>query len=355
MAFDYDIWAQAANTALVQAATQTAIELQPRPARELSSLVPTTEDKLSLSTAEIKAFGKGRFKAFGASSPVYVPKIRYTDTEIELVQLSEQSPIDERELRKLESQDAGIRRRAGADMVLRAQALQIRNENQSDWMVMTAILTGQLPINFEDEPGQGFVIDYGYTTEQKMSVDNAWSNPATGTPIADMRAMQKQVANQCGAYGIDFWMNTDTYQGILDSDEATELLTGTDRGQRIATIDDIKQRLYEPEQVTFHITDAGYRDESAGYERLIDAHTRWFPTNVVLCTAGNVFEGRPLVEQFDGMVLVRTDFKSRELRQGAQTQYKMDDSDTLSVYQTSTRMPRINKTEAIVVADVSGS
>jgi hypothetical protein len=141
---------------------QGILEAEPRPAPQLSTFVPIQDDKIRLGTMEIRAFGKARFKAFGATPPIFVPRVRYTESEIELVQIHEMRPVDERLLRKLRLGDDLTRERAGADIALGQQALAIRNERQSDWMVMTALLTGQLPIQFEDEASQGFVVDYGF-------------------------------------------------------------------------------------------------------------------------------------------------------------------------------------------------
>lgn len=345
----FNIWDQAHRTAIVRMAVQTALEAGNRPARELSTLVSTTEDKIKLERLEVKAFGKGKFKAIGASSPIYVPKIRYTETEIELAQLSEQSPIDERLLRRLESKDEDIVARAGADINLRAQALQIRNENLSDWMVMTAITTGQLPISFSDEKEQGFVIDYGYASSHKLKSSTPWTTRGSSTPVADLIAMQELLANDAGQYGKHIWMTTLAYRNLILSTEAAALLTGYGRGQKLPVAADIQARMFEGDSITWHITDAGYREESAGYARGRTSLTKWIPENMVIMTTDDPFEGETLVEQFDGMVLVRTGFETADLRQGAQTQTKMDDSDTTIQVQTSTRMPRINRPECIAV------
>lgn len=349
----FDLWDQARNTAVINRSVQTVMEQQPRPAAQLAPVIPVTDDKIKLERMEVRAFGKARFKAFGATPPIFVPRIRYTEEEIELIQIAEMSPVDERLLRKLESTDDKIKSRAGADILLRGRALQIRNERQSDWMVLTAFLTGQLPVQFEDEPGQGFVIDYGFDPSHLATVTTPWSDLVDGTPIDDMRAWQNLLADSAGDYGIHFWMNSTTWDYVIYGAQAREILTGTDRGQLIPTVADIKARMYEPERVTFHITDAGYREESAGYGRTRTTHTKWFADNQVLVTTDDPFEGERLAEMFDGLVAVQTDWNKVDLRQGPQSEVQVDRSKTHYWIQTSTRMPRINRPECIVSADVS--
>lgn len=351
----FNIWDQARNTAAIQQSTVGILSDLPRPVPQLSTLRTIQDDKIRRQGMEIRAFGKARFKAFGATPPIFVPKVRYTETEIELVQVHEMSPIDERLLRKLESNDDEIKQRAGADILLRGRALQLRNENQSDWMVMTAILTGQLPIAFEDEGEQGFIIDYGYDPTHLTTVTVPWSTLATATSIDDMRATQVKLADDAGEYGIHFWMNSKTWDHVIYGAQAREILTGTDRGQLIATVEDIKARMYEPERVQFHITDAGWLDEGAAYNRGRQFHTKWFPDDTVLATTSDPFSGEPLVEHFDGLVAVPTsEFAPPQLRQGAQSWTKLD-TDALTTYwhQACTRMPRVNRPECIVVMDVS--
>lgn len=350
----FNLWDQVHNTATINMAVQTTLETQERPARQLSTLVPTTEDRIKLERMEVKAFGLGSFKAIGASSPIYVPKVRYTETEIDLVQLSEQSPVDERLLRRLQSEDENIVNRAGADIALRGKALQIRNENLSDWMVMTAIMTGQLPISFKDEPSQGFVLDYGYLAGHLITAGTHWSNLTGSTPISDLVAMQTLLANDAGEYGVHIWMNDITYRELVFSAEAASLLTGYGRAQKLPVAADIQARMFNGDKVQWHITSSGYRAEAAGYARGLSSLTKWIPDGKVIMTTNDPFEGENLVEQFDGRVLVRTGFNSAELRQGTQSQVKMDDSDTTSWYQTSTRMPRVNRPECIAVLDASG-
>lgn len=351
----FNIWDQARNTSFIRKSAEGILEREPRPVPQLSTFRTVQDDKISLGTMEIRAFGKGRFKAFGATPPIFVPKVRYTESEIELVQIHEMSPVDERLLRRLRLGDDMQKERAGADILLRARSLAIRGERQSDWMVMTALLTGQLPIAFEDEAEQGFVIDYGMDDSHLATVTTPWSNLADATAIDDMRAWQLLLADDAGEYGIHFWMNSTTYDYVIYGAQAREILTGTDRGQLIATVDDIKARMYEPERVTFHITDAGYLEETAGYEKGRAAHTKWFADDQVLVTTSDPFNGEPICEHFDGMVAVPvSEFAEPQLRQGPQDWVKLD-TDALTTYwhDARTRMPRLNLPENVVSADVS--
>lgn len=346
----FSIWEQARNTARVRRAVLSTLEQQPRPARQLARLVPTTDDKIIMERMDVAAAGIAPLKAIGATPQIYAPKFAIEENAIELVQISEMRPIDERLYRKLQSTDEKLRERAGADILLTARQMALRNENRSDLMVMTAVLTGQLLIAFVDEPDQGMVISYDYDPTHLVNASN-WQVLGSSTPIADLRAAQELLANDSGDYGIHFWMNTDTYDNIIWSNEAKVLLTGSERAQNIPQNADINQRLFEGSRVEWHVTDAGWRTEGE-YARGRSVINKWIPDNKVLMTTANPFEGEPLVEMFDGMVMVRTGFDSIQLRQGSQTYAKIDDSDTYYWVQTSTRMPRINRPECIAVLDV---
>jgi hypothetical protein len=261
------------------------------------------------------------------------------------------SPIDERLLRKLESGDPEIRRRAGADAVQRATALAARNELGWDVYTMNAILTGGLTVQFADEEDAGFSIDYGYDTDQFMSVAVPWGTVATSKPLDNIRAAQLHLANTVGDYGVHLWMTSNTERGITESAQAKELLTGSERAQYIPERADIVRRLYEPERVTFHVTDSGYRGET--YERGLDAHTKFIPDGKVIMTTDDPFEGEPLVEVFDGRTAVPvSEFRKPELRPGQQNWVKLDtDSLTTYYHNASTRIPRINRPDCIVIID----
>lgn len=346
-----DIGAQARNTAIIRAAAQTVLENQPRPARQLATMVPTKDDKIKLRRMTIGGAGLAPLKAIGATSPIFAAKMRYSEEFIELVQIAEHSPIDERVRRNLLSDDPEIADRAGIDLTELARIMFLRNENRSDLMVMTAILTGQLQIVFEDEPSQGFKIVYDYLSTHMVNGSD-WTNPTTATPIVDLEATQLLLGNDAGEYGINFWMNAQTAHNLVWSDEAKGLLTGFDgRGQYIPTYSDIGRRLREPDRIQWHVTDSGYRNEGE-FLRGRSVLNQWIPNNVVIMTTSDPFEGEPLCEMFDGLVQVRTAFDQLTLRQGQQSFAKIDDSDTWQWHQVSTRIPRINRPECIAVIDV---
>jgi hypothetical protein len=149
-------------------------------------------------------------------------------------------------------------------------------------------------------------------------------------------------------------MNSNPVRGLVESAQAKELLTGTERAQFIPERADIVRRLYEPTRVQFHVSDSGYRDET--YERGLSAHTKYIPDGKIIATTDDPFEGEPLVEVFDGMVAVPvSEFREPDYRQGAQNWIKLD-TDSLTTYYhfASTRIPRINRPENIVVMDVGG-
>lgn len=346
----YNIWDQARNTARIRMSAQTVLEQQPRPARQLSTMRSTTDDKIVMERMHVAAAGLAPYKAIGATPVIYAPRFKFVENAIELIQISEMYPIDERKYRLLASADPKLAERAGLDIQLADRNMAIRNENRSDLMVMTSILTGSLTIGFEDELDQGLTISYDYAGTHFVNATD-WNVPSTATPLTDLRATQQLLADDAGDYGIHFWMNSETYEDLIWSDQAKSLLTGSDRAQNIPQRADLGARLLEGERIVWHVTSAGYRAENS-YTRGRSGITKWIPDNKVIMTTQDPFEGEPIVEMFDGLVLVRTGFDTRTLRQGNQTYAKIDDSDTLYNVNTSTRMPRINRPECIAIMDV---
>jgi len=346
----FNVWDQARNTARIRMSAQIVLEQQARPARQLSTMVATTDDKIVMERMHVAAAGIAPFKAIGATPVIYAPRFKFEESAIELIQISEMYPIDERKYRLTQSGDPKIAERAGLDIQLAARNMALRNENRSDLMVMTAILTGALTIGFEDELDQGLTISYDYTGTHFVNASD-WNVPGSATPLTDIRATQQLLADDAGDYGLHIWMNSETWEDLIWSDQAKALLTGTDRAQNIPQRADVNARLLEGERIQWHVTSAGWRSEGS-YVRGRTALNKWIPDNKVIMTTADPFEGEPLVEMFDGMVLVRTGFDTRTLRQGNQTYARIDDSDTLYNVNTSTRMPRINRPECIAIMDV---
>jgi hypothetical protein len=347
----FDIFNQAHLQRTVTVGLKTRLEQTNPVVRELVTVVPTTEDKIRLTKAEIKAFGYAKPKAFGATPNIYVPKVRYSDVEVELLPMHEMRPIDERTMRKLESRDQDIRERAGADVALSTLALAQRNETGWDVLTMNAILTGQLNVLFKDETGSGFNIDYGYDPTHFVRVGVSWANLASSKPIDELRAVQLLMANTVGDYAVHFWMSSNTARGIFESAQAKELLTGSERAQYIPERADVVRRLYEPERVQFHVTDSGYRGET--YARDLSAHTKYIPDGKIVATTDDPYEGENLVEVYDGMVGVPvSEFRKPDFRQGQQSWVKLDtDSLTTYYHNASTRIPMINRPENIIIID----
>lgn len=353
----FDIYNQAHFQRLVQISLQTRMEQVNPVVNQMVTTVPTTEDKIRMVRSQLRSFGYAKPKAFGATPPIFTPRIRYEENEIELIPIHEMSPIDERLLRKLESGDPLTRQRAGVDAVTRGTALQMRNEEGWNVITMNAILNGALTLIFADESDEGLTIDYNYLPTHFVSVSTAWSDAANGKPIDNMMTVQQLLANDAGQYGHHFWMNTNTYRLLIFSAQTKDLLTGFDgRAQFIPNTTDITPRLYDGDQVVFHVSDSGYRATET-YDRGRSAHTLYIPDNKVIVTTDDPFEGEPLVEVFDGNVAVPvSQFAKPDLRQGAQSWVVLD-TDSLTTYNhyASTRMPRINRPECIAIMDVSGA
>ncbi len=346
----FDLGDAVRNTAIIRTMGNAVLESGPRPARMLARMTPTTDDRIKRRKMTIGAAGLAPLKAIGASPPIFTQKVHYTEDYIEAIQIAEFSPISERLRRDLKSTDEMIRMRAGMAIADFAKTMFQRNENRSDLMVMTAILEGRLGLEFEDEEGQGFFINYDYDPSHFVDASD-WNVRNTSTPIADLVAAQELLADDAGEFGVHIWMNGDTDQNLIWSDEAKDLLTGSERAQYIPDHSDILKRMRAADRVQWHVIDTGYRDEG-DLDRGRTSLNEWIPDDVVIMTTSDPFEGEPLVEMFDGLVEVRSGYDTLDLRQGQQSWARIDDADTYQWHQASTRIPRINRPDCIAIMDV---
>lgn len=357
----FDIWDQSTNTEIVNRAVEATLSSQPRIARQFfAPMVPTSRDKIRKRRMYIRAVGKGRFVAPDATPPIYRPRIRVTEEEIELARMAEMSPVELSLLRQLsltgsDEESQQQRERAGADILTRARVLQLRMENQTDWMIMEAITKGQLTVEMADEPGQEYVVDYDFLPSHIQTVGTTWDNLTTATPLDNMRAAQLLLADDAGDIGVHFWMQSKVWRLLRQSKQIKDYLTPTDRSLYIPQENDIKQLLEEPQRVTFHITDSGWLEEGAGAAGFPENHdwgrkdfTKWIPDDHVIITTDNPFNGENIAETFDGLAPIQTAWRELSFQQGAQSDVYLDErSGTHMWRQQCHRMVRVNLPECI--------
>lgn len=347
----FDVWDQATNTELVKRSVETAWERGATIGKQIAPLFPVRDRQIKLETMEIYAFGKGRFKAEDATPPIYTPKTKWTEEEIDLALLEEMTVVQESLLHKLKSDDEKIRNRAGADILTRGRALQLRNERLTEWMRWQAFLTGTLPIAYDDESGQNFVIDYQVPSTHFVTPTTPWTNLANSTPVDDLRLWQRLIANDAEAYGTKIHMDSDTYTLIEQSAQVRAKLTGTQTDLFLATREQIQRLLYEGTEII--VTDAGYREEAAGVNRGRSQLTKYLPYGKVLITTDYNLEGEKIADVADGLVAIQTDWNAIDLRPGMQSEVLIKGTSKTHFWrQASSRMVRLRNPNAFATATV---
>lgn len=361
----FNIWDQAANTLLVQNAVELILgNGRERIASQFAPIEPTQVDKISLEKFRIKAVGKGRIIADDATPPIYRPKTKIIQEEFELLRLAEMTPIEESLRRQLQLNGTDFesqqrRNRAGADIVTRARALQVRNENMSDWLVMQSIITGECPIEIANPPGTDedteYVLDFEFPASHLPVVSTTFSDLTNALPIDYLRAWQERLRAATGSWGIHFWMSSEVMDYILRSKQVRDSMTPNVGPQYIATEEHVKALLHEPDRVEFHVTDAGWFEESSGYDPYPDdAKTRWIPKDRIITTTENPHNGQPIAQMYDGMVPVQISWNDYEYRgPGAQSYVQLLQGNlTLQWRQESRRVPIVHQPECIISAKV---
>src|SRR3954468_6359167 len=195
----FNIWDSATNTELVNRALTTSMEDEDFIGPTLLPLVDVRDRRIKRGSIEIEAFGMAQMKARNATPPIFVPRVAITEEYIELADIDEMSPIEEDEWERLTGDNETERLRGGVDVLQRARILQLRNERRSEWLRWQAMYDA-LTITMADEPGQQMWLRYGIPPANKVTA-STWTNRATSTPIANIRAGQKALFQTLGKWG----------------------------------------------------------------------------------------------------------------------------------------------------------
>lgn len=361
-----DLWNQATITQVVREATENILGNQERIAQQFMPTEPTRREKIGRQNIKLRAVGRGRgVVADDATPPIFRPELRMTMEAFSLMRLTEMTPVEESLRRQLEingndAESQEIRDRAGVDIITRIRAIAVRQENLSDYLAMQAVLSGELLVTVANPPGASdmteFVIDYEYPDGHVATVSTSFANLATAKPVDVLRAYQQQLKNATGRYGTEFTMSSDVMSYILNADDTRARFTFNATGNFVPTVtqDMLKQLLYEPDNVTFNVTDAGWFAEPAGYNTQLDADkTRWIPKDRLIVQVPSPAND-PFAQMYDGLVPVQVDWNRYEYRgPGAQTYEQLLQGNLTMHYRwEARRLPMIHHPERILVAKV---
>jgi hypothetical protein len=368
----FDIYQQAAITDLVRRNLATVLETIPEIGDQIAPLMPCYDRTIKREIAEVAAFGIGQFRAPDASPKIFVPKLAFTQEVSSLLLLDEMVEMKEDLWLRMTSQDDSIRARAGVDLVTQGRILQMRNERLTEVMRWTMFKGNSLIVNYDTTGLGGFQganatqqagITWPYMSGHKVTSAIPWTDRVNSTPVDDIRSWQQIVANDIGVYASRIHMNSITFAALQRSNQARGYLTPTDRNVYLPTASDIETllwgggahidetdaRLAPPPRII--VSDAGYRDETQGYQRGMGAVTKYLLNGEVLLTVEYVHEGERIADVADGMVALSVAFNELKWVQGPQSEIIIDHGAKTHFFrQASARFPRLRRPEGFAYA-----
>lgn len=346
MSLHFNVFDQAPLTQTINRPLLTRQEQEPTIGEQLAPLVPVQSREVKLQVRDVYAFGKGQFRAPGATPALVDFQSELREEVIELALLDEMHRIKDEDYLALNSPDDNYRRKAGVSIVDRGNMLAIRNRRLTEALRWDAF-SGTAVITYPN--GSQIEVDYGIPAQNKPEASIGWDDHVNSDPIADLKAWQKLPSTTIGQYATKIHISTEAWENILENDKLAAYLTGNDRPLLIPREEDVLALLRNGTQ--FVITDAGYRDEGVGTSRDVNALTRYLPENYALITTEYSIEGERIADMPDGQVLVNTGYNSVGIRQGAQAEVILEPvSHTHFLRYASARIPRIHVPEAFVYA-----
>jgi len=347
----FDVWDQALLTDIVTKPLTRATETQDFLGESIAPMQDFDGTVAKLRVQDVKPFGKGQFRAPGATPPFFKPSVTWREELIGLALPDEMEEIDEESWMKLNSSDENIRAAAGLDLVRRGQILRLRNERATEWMRWQAF-AGNLVITYPD--GEKWQIDYGLPVLHKPTAGVLWSTVATADPVADVQAWSEQIANTSGFYGTKLHMSSKVWDYLIRNAKIKADLTFNSRAVKRPRREDILE-LFESfaTNVDVIVYDNGYRETSSTGEGL-PALTKYLPDTHVLLTTDYSIDGQNIAETLDGLVTISTGYNETALRNGMQAEVMLDHMSKTHFFRVAARrIPRLLVPECFLYAKVA--
>jgi hypothetical protein len=194
MSLSWDIFDSAALTGVINRSLETAVEQERTVGEQIAPLVDVQAREVKVSVRDVHAFGKGQYRAPGATPPLYEPKAELREEVIELAILSEMHRIKDEDYLALKSSDENYQRKAGLSIADRGNILAIRNRRLTEALRWDAF-SGQATITYPN--GSSVEVNYNVPQEE-ASVD--WTDTENSDPIADIKRWQLRTASAIGHY-----------------------------------------------------------------------------------------------------------------------------------------------------------
>jgi len=349
----FDIYDQAALTALINEPVDTALESAPRLGDQIAPLQNTESRLARMDVGRTYSFGIGQFKAPNAMPAlVEMPVTERREALIEMAQLEEMHRINSEQWMRLRSNDENVRRAEGLDIVDRGVILRRRMERLTEKMRWDVFVNGALTITYPRTNSQLF-IDYGWLPGHKpvLAGTSLWTDLVNSDPVADMEAWQLKVADDSGHMGTMIHLTSQDAKLILQNTKLKAYFSVPDGTPFRPSLDQVASLLAAG--TTFVIHDAGWRPMQSGADRTEAAHTRYLPVGKVLVTSPYSIEGERIADTLNGQVDVSVAYNEAEPTMGPANEVILNHLDkNRYLREAAARLVRVFHPECFLCATV---
>jgi Phage major capsid protein E len=349
----FDIYDQAALTALINEPVDTALESAPRLGDQIAPLQNTESRMARMDIGRQYSFGIGQFKAPNAMPAlVEMPVTERREQLVEMIQLEEMHRINSEQWMRLRSNDENVRRAEGLDIVDRGVILRRRMERLTEKMRWDVFTTGALTVTYPRTNSQLF-IDYGFLPGHKpvLAGTALWTDTVNADPVADLEAWQQLVADDSGFLGTMIHLTSQDAKLILTNQKLKTYFNVPTGTPFRPTLQQVAQLLADG--TTFVIWDAGWRPMMSGADRSEAAHTRYLPIGKVLVTTPYTIEGERIADTLNGQVDVSVAYNEAEPTMGPANEVILNHMDkNRYLREAASRIVRLLHPESFLCATV---
>jgi hypothetical protein len=347
----FDIYDQAALTAVINEPVDTALEAAPRLGDQIAPFVNTESEFARMEYGRAYSFGIGQYKAPNAMPAlVEMPTTERREALFEMAQLEEMHRINSEQWRKLRSRDEAVRRAEGLDITDRGEILRRRMERLTEKMRWEVFVNGRLLITYPRTNSQ-LLVDYGFLPGHKPTAGTLWTDTTNADPVADLEAWQLKMADDSGFLGTRIHLTSQDAKLIVQNQKLKTYFNVETTAPFRATLDQVAGLLADG--TTFVIHDAGWRPMQSGAARDEAAHTRYLPIGKILMTTDYVVDGDNIADTPNGQVDISVDYNEAEPIMGPANEVILDHM-TKNRYlrEAARRIVRLNHPECFLVGKV---
>lgn len=311
----------------------------------------TMQRKIKLNVREVNPAGLANFMADNANTPIVGGAGEVREVYLELAQIGEKHPLKPTDLIALASPDPAVAAGAGRGILRLGVQLRVRNVQRTKWMAWKAA-EDALVITYPD--GVSIQIDYDldasgdnsdWSGSHKPTASVAWST-ITADIIEEVYTWTKLIEDDLG----------------VEASECILHINGADwRHMKKNTGLKAELSTYQPRIITPQVNEVA---EILGVAQIVIYNRFWrdtdktkykfLPDGAALITAPYVVDGTPLMEMYDGpVVLVAGEDLVVARNPGAQAEiYINKEQRTQNIRVQTARLPVMNYPAGFVWADI---